>query len=145
MNTQPNGILASLGLLILRVGIGGYMLTHGWGKLMMLVRGQFADFGDPIGVGSTLSLILAVVGEFVCPILVVLGLFTRLAAIPVVITMAVAAFVVHAEDPWTMGGDGGSKEPAMLFLIPFLALALAGAGRFSLEATMLPRWRHNKA
>jgi putative oxidoreductase len=81
---------------------------------------------------------------------VIVGLATRLAAIPVVIAMAVAAFVAHGADPWSMekaamaffAGESkswASKEPALLFLIPFLALAFTGAGRFSLDAVFGPK------
>ncbi len=129
---------ASLGLLILRLGMGGYMLTHGWPKLQKLLSGEFDGFPDPLGVGSTASLVLIVVGEFLCPILVMLGLGTRLAAIPTVIGMCVAAFIVHKNDPWTMGG-GAAKEPALLYAIPFLALVFTGAGRISLDALIFCR------
>ena len=81
----------SLGLLILRVGFGAYLMTHGWGKVQMVFNGEFEKFGDPIGLGNTLSLILAAGAEFGCSLLVLLGLFTSYAAIPVVITMGVAA------------------------------------------------------
>ena len=144
MELRQHSVVSSVGLLILRVGIGVYLMTHGWGKLQMLLGGQFEQLGDPIGVGTTLSLILALFGEFVCPLLVVLGLFTRVAAVPPVITMAVAAFVVHASDPWTMGG-GPSKEPALLYLIPFLALVFTGPGRWSLDAVLWPRMLHRRA
>lgn len=125
-------LLSSIGLLILRLGIGGYMLTHGWAKLQMLQAGAFDKFGDPIGIGGGPSLVLVVVAEFICALLVMVGLATRLAAVPVVIAMGVAAFVVHAADPWTLGA-GASKEPALLFLIPFLTLIFTGPGQFSLD------------
>ena len=82
----------SVGLLLLRIGCGGYMATHGWGKLQMLLHGRFQDFGDPIGLGPVTSLVLVTLAEFACALLVVLGLWTRAAAAPVVFTMAVAAF-----------------------------------------------------
>jgi putative oxidoreductase len=139
MEARSKDLATSIGLLILRLGVGGYMLTHGWGKLQMLMNG--AAFGDPIGLGGRTSLLLATGAEFFCALLVVLGLATRVAAAPVVFTMGVAAFVVHANDPWTMTGTGGSKEPALLFLFPFLALIFTGPGRFSLDALLWPRWR----
>ena len=67
MNTERN---LSLGLLILRLGTAGYLATHGWGKLQMLLAGQHEMFGDPIGIGSKLSLLLVVFAEFVCALLV---------------------------------------------------------------------------
>ncbi|MFG0283407.1 MAG: DoxX family protein [Phycisphaerales bacterium JB039] len=133
--------VTSVGLLILRVGVGAFMATHGWGKLQMIFDGKFDQFGDPLGLGSGLSLVLATGAEFFCALLVAIGLATRFAAAPVVFTMAIAAFVVHASDPWTMQPQGASKEPALLFLIPMLALVFTGPGRFSLDAILWPRLR----
>ncbi|MCF1422934.1 DoxX family protein [Mangrovimonas futianensis] len=114
-----------LALLILRVGFGGFMLTHGIPKMGMLSNPS--DFGDPMGVGSTISLILALIGEVVAPILLIIGFKTKWAAIPAAITMAVAAFVVHAKD------DLATKEHALLFLIAFVVIFLTGAGKYSFD------------
>jgi putative oxidoreductase len=146
------GTVPSVGLLILRLGFGGYLATHGWGKLQMVLGGQFDRFSDPIGIGSGASLVLVMFAEFFCSILVMLGLATRLAAIPVVIAMAVAAFVAHWNDPWTMGEAArlfysgastswASKQPALLFMIAFLTLIFTGPGRFSADASIRARWR----
>lgn len=134
----------SVGLLILRLGIGGYMLTHGVGKLQMLLGGGAASFPDPIGLGGTASLVLVTVAEFLCAILVMVGLYTRWAAAPVVVAMVVAAFFAHGSDPWTMqaaakafaAGEAeswSSKEPALLYLVSFLALMFTGAGALSVD------------
>ena len=56
------------------------------------------SFADPLGVGSTTSLILTLIGEVLAPIFIIVGFKTRWASIPAAITMAVAAFVVHADD-----------------------------------------------
>ena len=114
------------GLLFLRLTFSGMMLTHGIPKLLNLVQGDI-QFGDPIGLGPTVSLILAVIGEAICPLLIILGLKTRIAAIPTIITMAVAAFIVHGSDPL------GTKEMALLYLFGFTVIALLGSGRFSLD------------
>ena len=116
----------NLGLLLLRMGFGIMMLTHGIPKLLKMLSGDFS-FGDPIGIGETTTLILAVLCEVFFPILVIIGFKTRLSAIPVIITMAVAAFVVHAADPF------GIKEKAILYLIGFIAIALLGAGKYSVD------------
>lgn len=140
----------SIGLLILRLGIGGYLLSHGVGKLRMLLGGEYAQFGDPIGIGPAPSVALVTISEFLCALLVIVGLGTRFAAVPVVISMAVAAFVAHAQDPWSsetaaMAFFAGtsktwfSKEPAMLFLIVFLGLAFTGAGALSLDGLIRRR------
>ena len=154
MEAGRKEISASIGLLILRIGIGGYLVTHGWGKLQMLLAGGAEKFGDPIGLGSTLSLALVTASEFLCAVLIILGLATRLAAVPVVITMAVAAFVINARDPWTMepaanaffGGASKtwfSKEPALLYLIPFLSLVFTGGGNLSIDRLIaIHRNRH---
>jgi putative oxidoreductase len=150
MDANRSDLVSSFGLLLLRAGAGGYLATHGWGKLHMVIEGQFDAFADPIGLGLKPSLILAMLAEFGCSLLVVVGLFTRLAAIPVVFTMAVAAFVVHASDPWSMetaakayfagtSKTWSSKQPALLFLIPFLALVFTGPGRFSLDRLIWAR------
>ncbi len=115
-----------IGLLLLRLGFSSLMLTHGIPKLMNLVQGNM-QFGDPIGIGSNLSFILTILGEVICPLLIIIGFKTRLAAIPTIITMAVAAFVVHAADPI------GTKEKALLFLFAFLVIALTGAGKYSVD------------
>ena len=80
-------ICSAIGLLILRVCLGCMMLFgHGWGKLLNF--SEYAEkFPDPIGLGVTVSLILAIFAEFVCSILVVLGLATRLAVIPLIDTV----------------------------------------------------------
>ncbi|OAD91933.1 DoxX family protein [Aequorivita soesokkakensis] len=123
MNNSTN---YNLGLLLLRVGFGGMMLTHGIPKLLKMLSGDFS-FGDPIGIGEPASLVLAVLSEVLFPILVVIGFKTRLSSIPVIITMAIAAFIVHAADPL------GTKEKAILFLIGFIAIALLGAGKYSVD------------
>ncbi|MDF2375409.1 MAG: DoxX family protein [Verrucomicrobiales bacterium] len=122
--------LSSLGILILRLFTGGCMLfAHGWGKLTKFgeLSGKFAD---PIGLGSAPSLALAVFAEVFCAIAIMLGLFTRAAAIPLLITMLVAAFVVHDADPFQ------KKEFALLYAAPFLMLILTGAGSFSVDAKL---------
>lgn len=145
METTRRQRALALGLLILRLGIGGYMLTHGWGKLQMLLAGNFEQMGDPIGLGPVASLVLITFAEFACAILVMIGLATRPAAAVIAFAMAVAAFVAHAADPWTMqrafeifaAGESQfpvSKQPALTFLVVFLSLVFTGAGEWSLDA-----------
>ncbi len=115
-----------LGLLILRVGLAGLMLTHGIPKLLEVISGDFS-FGDPLGIGATLSKILTVFAEFLCSVLIILGLRTRLACIPLIITMLVAVFIVHWEDPM------GSKEKGLLYLTGFVTLLLTGGGKYTIK------------
>lgn len=113
--------------LLLRVTICALMITHGYPKFKTLMAGGPYDFPDPIGVGSTLSLILVVLAEFVCSILIVLGLFTRPALIVLMINMIIISFVVHGPDSL------GDKEHALMYLFSYAALFLLGSGRFSVE------------
>lgn len=115
------------GLLLLRVSVGAMMLfSHGWGKLTNFAT--FSEqFADPLGVGSTTSLTLTVFAEFFCSIALILGLATRLAAIPLLITMLVAAFVIHAADPWP------KQEFPLLFAIIYASLIFLGSGRYSVD------------
>jgi putative oxidoreductase len=103
--------------------------AHGWGKLLSFGE-KAATFPDPLGIGRPFSMAGAIGAEFFCAILVALGLGTRVAAIPLVFTMGVATFLVHANDPF------GQKEKAVLFLVIFLALAFTGAGAYSLDAKL---------
>jgi len=116
-----------LGLLVLRVSISVLMLTHGFPKLMKLFSGGEIKFPDPIGIGATGSLSMAVFSEFFCSILVLIGFKTRWASIPLAITMFVAAFVIHGSDPF------GRKEKAILYLVTYIVLFITGSGRFSLD------------
>ena len=116
-----------LGLLLLRVVAAAFMITHGYPKLMQFFSDEPIQFADVMGMGPEVSLALATFAEFLCAIFILPGLFTRLAAIPLVINMAVAAFYAHADDPFAV------KEKALLFLLIFLVLLLTGAGRYSID------------
>jgi putative oxidoreductase len=118
-----------LALLVLRLWLGLTMLVnHGWGKAMGF--SSMADkFSDPLGVGPTASLTMAVFAEVVCAGLVALGLVTRFAALVLVILTGVAFFAVHGG---ALSGPG-SGELAFIYLAGFLAIFLAGPGRFSVD------------
>jgi len=131
---KPMSTTTSLGLLLLRVAIGCLMLVHGVQKVTGF--NELVDnFGDPIGLGSRVSLILAIGAEVGCSLLLIVGLATRLAAIPLAFTMIIAHFIVHAEDPWQV------KELSAVFLSVYLALILTGPGRFSLDHLIMRRRR----
>lgn len=128
----------AIALLLLRVGAGTLLLAgHGWQKVVSFPE-LAAGFPDPLGIGSPLSLSLAVFAEVACALLVALGVRTRLAAVPPLVTMLVAAFVVHAGDPWA------KKELALLYALPFLTLVLAGGGRYSLDTLLAGRPRRTR-
>jgi putative oxidoreductase len=118
-------------LLIVRLSVAGLMITHGLPKLNKLLAGGEILFADPIGLGATLTLILVVFSEFFCSVLIGIGLATRLAAIPLIITMLVAAFVTHGADPI------GKKELALLYLIIYGVLLVAGSGKYSVDHLLM--------
>lgn len=128
VSSRPLSI--DFGLLIIRLVAGGAMLTHGYPKLQKVLSGNF-QFGDPFGIGPEASLILAVFAEFLCSILIIFGLFTRLAVIPLMVTMAVAYFIVHGSD------DFGTKEIALIYLAIYLGLFFTGPGKISADKALL--------
>ncbi|WP_040496814.1 DoxX family protein [Fulvivirga imtechensis] len=114
-------------LFILRISLSSFMLTHGYPKLKTLLQGGEIAFYDFLGIGNTASLVLAVFAEFLCSIFVLLGLGTRLATIPLITTMFVAAFMVHADDPFS------KKEFALLYALGFITLFVFGSGKYSID------------
>lgn len=116
-----------LGLLVLRVGSGLMMMfPHGWGKLISF-GDKLNSFPDPLGVSSPVSLTLTVFAEFFCAVFLILGIKTRWVAIPMAITMLVAAFIIHSSDPWQ------NKELAVLFALCYTTLAVTGGGKFAIK------------
>jgi putative oxidoreductase len=114
-------------LLVIRLLAGGFMLTHGIPKLMRLFSGDEIRFADPYGLGAFISFVLVIFAEFFCSIFTILGLGTRLAAVPIMITMLTAAFYAHADDPF------GTKEKPLVFFIVFFTLFVFGSGRYSVD------------
>lgn len=125
-----------LAALVLRIGFGSYMLLgHGLGKFQKLfISGAEIKFPTILGLSPTLCLTLTVIAEFFACLLIIIGYKTRLASLLVIITMLVAAFYIHAGDPFFMSGSkGGSREPAIIYLIGFVALYLLGSGKYSID------------
>lgn len=116
-------------LLLLRLAFGLSMAyAHGWPKLNRLLSGEEIKFMDFMGMGPEISLGLAVFAELACALLLAVGLFTRWAALPLIFTMLVAIFVAHSGDPFS------EIETALLYLIAFVSLSLAGPGWYSVDA-----------
>ena len=116
-------------LLVLRVGIGLLMLGHGIPKIHMLISGDI-QFPSVMGMSPTISLALAVFSEVVCSILLLIGLLTRYAAIPLILTMLAAVFIIHRGDPFA------KQELGIHYLIVYIALFMLGGGKYSFDAIM---------
>lgn len=116
-----------LALLVARVSIAALMLVHGFPKLMMLISGGDIQFPPVFGLGAATSLALAVFAEVFCSLFILVGLGTRMATVPLIVTMLVAVFMIHGNDPFA------KQEPALQYLLAYLVLFFAGSGRFSLD------------
>ena len=115
------------GKLILRIGFGATMLlAHGWPKLANFSQ-SMNTFPDPLGIGNSLSLGLAIFAEVLCALLVALGLFTRWVSLPLIVTMFVAFFLVHGNHPWA------KREMSFIYMMAYIAIGLLGSGRFSFD------------
>lgn len=123
-STHPIGF--DLSLLVFRAFISVMMIPHGWNKWIHFDEKK-AKFMDFMGFGHETSLLLVILAELICPCLILLGLGTRLAIIPVVIAMSVAVFDAHDGEIF---GDGSE---AFLYLLGFGLLFFTGPGKYALD------------
>ncbi len=116
----------NLAMLILRAGAGVLIMKHGYDKLVHFadMKTKFINF---MGIGSTMSLSLTVFAEFFCGIFLIIGLFSRLVTIPLIINMSVALYKAHHGDVFGVG-----EKPA-LFLLCFIIVLLCGPGKASVD------------
>lgn len=124
--TRPNETKVSMFLLAVRIIFGILLMTHGLQKWSNFHELSSA-FPDPIGLGGQLSLGLAIFSELVCSIAFIIGFVYRLAMIPMIATMLVAFFVIHASDAFAV------KELAFIYLVVFILMYIAGPGKFSID------------
>lgn len=113
-------------LLIARIVFGILLMNHGiekWANYQELSM----VFPDPLGIGSHLSLGLAIFGELACSMAFIIGFLYRLAMIPMIFTMIIAFFVIHGNDSFA------TKELAFVYLVVFLLMYITGPGRFSVD------------
>ncbi|WP_341837455.1 DoxX family protein [Chitinophaga pollutisoli] len=129
LSTKYSNAGISLSLLLLRLLFGGLIMTHGWPKLVNFST-YAQKFADPFGLGKTASLGLTIFAEFFCGALVLVGLLTRVATIPLIICFLVIVFMIHAQDPLH------DKEVAIMFLTGFVTLLIAGPGKYSLDGAL---------
>ena len=125
-SSEPRDTKNSVLLLAARIIFGSLLLYHGIQKL-----GSFSElsssFPDPLGIGSQLSLSLAIFGELVCSLGFIFGLLYRLAMIPMIFTMGIAFFVFYRQDPFVI------NELSFNYLIVFLIMYITGPGKFTLD------------
>lgn len=112
-------------LLVSRVIFGTLLASHGLQKLNSF-GALSKSFLDPLGIGSELSLSLAIFGELICSIAFILGFLYRLVSIPMMFTMLVAFVWVHK-------GSVSDGELAFVYLVMFFLMFLAGAGKYSID------------
>ena len=119
----------SIVLLLARIIFGFLFLSHGIAKL----NAYYAipeEFPNPIGLGSTLSLWLVLFAEILCSFGFIIGALFRLCLIPMIFTMCIALFVIHAADPL------GVKELSLMYLAIFALLYITGPGKFSVDGIL---------
>jgi putative oxidoreductase len=123
---DPHPLHTSLGILLLRLIFGGLFVYYGYGKVMAYDN-YSANFPDIIGIGAKLSFNLVIFAELICGALVLIGLFTRLAVIPIFITMVVAYFIAHEKDTFDV------KQLAFVHMLLSIVIFILGSGRFSVD------------
>jgi len=130
MRTPKEIDIASL---LLRLTVGGLMLLHGIDKVsngIGWLPGALAKRGLPEVLASGVY-----VGEVVAPILLILGLATRLSAAAIVFTLLIAVYVVHPSDVFALGDHGQyALELHTFYIVGALAIALLGPGRYAVPA-----------
>ncbi|MFF7063590.1 DoxX family membrane protein [Pseudomonas sp. NPDC008258] len=125
------------GLLFLRVSAALLLLQiHGLPKLLNWST-ELQRIEDPFGLGATLTLALAVFAEVICPLLLILGVFARLACLPVLAVLGIALVMVHPE--WTLE----EAQFAWLFTVLYAGLAITGPGAWAINVPVLFAKRSN--
>lgn len=133
MDAHPYGSSPSddLGKLVLRVALALFILLHGIAKLLGgvgFIAGMLAKVGMPDAFAY-----LVYVGEVIAPLLVLIGIWTRAAALVIAINMVVAIILVHTPEFFTLSKTGGwALELQGMFFTAAIAIALLGAGRYSI-------------
>ncbi|MES2410987.1 MAG: DoxX family protein [Bacteroidota bacterium] len=127
----------SLGILLIRIIIGVLMAFHGYQKLINFETMVASDFWAKevsfLGMTGATPLALTIFAEFFCSLLLIIGLFTRLALIPLIICMGyIVAFVANFA-VINSGDNGIEVNNAFFYLMIYLAIYLTGPGNYSLD------------
>lgn len=116
----------NVGMLVLRLGLGILMISHGYQKITHF-SATAQHMPNLLGLGGTVNASLIIFAEFFCSLFLILGLFTRLACIPLIIAMTVALFKAHN---WDFFGQG---QLATVFLVGFITTLFIGPGKISVD------------
>ncbi len=120
-------------ILFMRIFIGAMMLTHGIGKLQNY-NAIVNSFPDPLGIGSAVSFAIITFVEVGCSVLIIMGLFTRLASLPLIFGMFVATFIAFPDKSFAAG------ELSFVYMGIYIMLLISGGGRYAIDAFMFPYW-----
>ena len=139
MNNRLTTLLSSLSsdrwfdsaILFMRIFIGAMMLTHGIGKIQNY-NAIVNSFPDPLGIGSAASFTLITLTEVGCSVLIIMGLFTRLATLPLIFGMYIATFIAFPEKTFAEG------ELSFVYMGIYIMLLVSGGGRYALDALFFP-------
>ncbi len=136
IDPRPSGRLLDTGLLLFRLLAGFALLrVHGWEKVAYY-EAELRSIPDPFGLGGEVNLAIAIFSDVFCALLVMAGLFTRLAALSILGTTLVGLLFVHLDDPWH------GRDVPMVYSIMFLVILLLGPGKYSLDGTLSKNLRH---
>ncbi len=127
LSTKYSAGAFNAAMLLLRIAVGALMMNHGYQKLIHFstLQHKFMNF---MGIGSTMSLALVVFAEFFCSLFIIIGLFTRLATVPLIIATCVMIFKAHNSDFF------GEGEMAVLYLSAYMVLLFVGPGKVSVDS-----------
>jgi putative oxidoreductase len=130
-DTMNRSALEDAGKLVLRATVGGLLLLHGVAKVSHGVAG-IARIAESKHVPGFVAYGVYI-GEVVAPILVLAGIGTRPAALVIAFNMIVAVALAHSGQIFSLAPSGGlAIEPAAMYLLGAIAVALLGAGRYSI-------------
>jgi putative oxidoreductase len=126
LSTKYSSGAFNFGMLVLRVTLGALLISHGYAKLIRFgtLKNSFMNFA---GIGSTTSLALITFAELGCGMLIVIGMFTRFASIPIIIGMSVVVFLA------SHGEIFGSGERGMIYLASAITILFCGPGKISVD------------
>jgi putative oxidoreductase len=126
----------SMGLLLLRLGAGGLLIYGRAWELVLMIRDRTIAFPDPLGISQELSWGVAIFAQFFCAVFVMLGIVTRITAVPPLAAMLLSALVLPGGSAWSL------REVYFLYALAFFVLTFTGAGDYSFDARIVDSREH---